>query len=600
MSETEQYNGTHHGRQSSRLVVWRGMKEPQDRSIPIPSNASGNQPHIFPIHGVARILAWRVSVLVIALITFSTLAVLAQQSTTGQLDKVTIRGKVVDTQGKPAADAAVRLTHPNSAGTLETKTDAQGDFTFPSLAAGSYLVTAEKGSRRSNAAAILVSAEDLRIADLVLANHDEAQRDSVASREQTIEFSDKPDFAVAGVTDWTAVGGHGSDSVLRTSEALARDLLTLKPEKTSVAVVAAPGGERNSETKLRAEFARAPDSFEANHRLGQFYLSAARYKEAARLLESAYRIAPADYENAYDLALALEGMGDYMRAQADVKLLLAHRDDSNLHRLAGELDEKLNDPLAAVHEYELAAKENPTELNYFEWGSELLLHRAVWQAQEVFRNAVQAYPKSERLLTALGAALFAGAIYDEASQRLCTASDLNPGDPEPYTFMGNIEMSAPNPLPCIEPRLARFARQQPQNSTANYLYAMAVLKRPQQPLEPEEIQKAETLLRKSVALDPGCAGAWLQLGIISFDRHDLSAAIDDYRKAIASDPQLGEAYYRLGVAYDRTGDVVNSRREFELHDQIEKARAEAVERQRKQIQQFLVVPSAPSSQLSKQ
>ena len=42
-----------------------------------------------------------------------------------------------------------------------------------------------------------------------------------------MEFADKPDFTIAGVTDWTAVGGHGSDSTLRTSEDLARE--TSKP-----------------------------------------------------------------------------------------------------------------------------------------------------------------------------------------------------------------------------------------------------------------------------------------------------------------------------------------------------------------------------------
>ncbi len=43
-----------------------------------------------------------------------------------------------------------------------------------------------------------------------------------------MEFADQPNFTVAGVTDWTAVGGHGSDASLRTSEALARETLTLK------------------------------------------------------------------------------------------------------------------------------------------------------------------------------------------------------------------------------------------------------------------------------------------------------------------------------------------------------------------------------------
>ena len=59
----------------------------------------------------------------------------------------------------------------------------------------------------------------------------------------------------------------------------------------------------------------------------------------------------------------------------------------------GELDEKKGDPLAAVHEFEQAVRQDPSEENYFAWGSELLLHRAVWQAAEVFRNGTKAYPQ---------------------------------------------------------------------------------------------------------------------------------------------------------------------------------------------------------------
>ena len=57
--------------------------------------------------------------------------------------------------------------------------------------------------------------------------------------------------------------------------------------------------------------------------------------------------------------------------------LLARNPVADAHRLAGELDEKLGDPLAAVQEYERAARLDPSEQNYFAWGSELLLHRAV-------------------------------------------------------------------------------------------------------------------------------------------------------------------------------------------------------------------------------
>jgi len=43
------------------------------------------------------------------------------------------------------------------------------------------------------------------------------------------------------------------------------------------------------------------------------------------------------------------------------------------------------------------------------------------------------------------------------------------------------------------------------------------------------------------------------------------------------------------VAYDRTGQQVKANKEFLLHNEIEKQQAAAVERQRREIKQFLVV-----------
>jgi tetratricopeptide (TPR) repeat protein len=318
------------------------------------------------------------------------------------------------------------------------------------------------------------------------------------SPSQAIEFADKPDFAVAGVTDWTAVGGHGSDVSLRTSEALTRETLNLKSGTS-------PTGPKQG--------------------------------------------------------------------------------NADPHRRLGEADEKKGDPLAAVHEFEQAVRLDPSEENYFAWGSELLLHRAVWQAAEVFRNGSKAYPRSARMLTALGTALFAGALYDKAAVSLCAGSDLNPADPEPYSFMGRIDIAAPKPLACVEPRLARFVRERPTDSLANYLYAMALWKRQ----GPKSFERVETLLAKAVALDPKCADAYLQLGILHSSRHELQKAIGFYRKAIEADPQLGEAHYRLGVAYDRTGAPEKATHEFQLHDEIEKSQAAAIERQRREVKQFSVV-----------
>jgi Tfp pilus assembly protein PilF len=193
------------------------------------------------------------------------------------------------------------------------------------------------------------------------------------------------------------------------------------------------------------------------------------------------------------------------------------------------------------------------------------------------------------MLSALGAALFAGARYDEAAQRFCDASDLNPADPEPYTFMGKIEMAAPNPLPCVERKLSRFVDEQPGNALANYLYAIALWKGQEQLADERVMQRVESLLAKAVTIDAKCSDAYLQLGILYSSQRKYEKAIDSYKKAIEVNPQLGDAHYRLGIAYDRTGEQEKARKEFQLHDEIKKQQADAVEQQRREIKQFMVV-----------
>ena len=411
-------------------------------------------------------------------------------------------------------------------------------------------------------------------------------------------FSDQPNFTVAGVTDWTAVGGHGSDSILRTSEDLARETLALQGQASGHTAAANAQRDEQSESKLQAALATAPGSFAANHQLGEFYLQAGRNRESLPLLEAAYRIDPANDGNEHDLALAYEQIGDLKQAREHIQNLLNRKNTADLHRAAGELDEKMSNPLAAVGEYQQAVSLDPSERNYFAWGSELLLHRAVWQAAEVFKNGTKAHPKSARLLTALGSALFAGAVYDEAARSLCAASDLDPANAEPYIFMGKVEIAAPTPLPCIEAKLARFVQRKPDDSLANYLYAMALWKQQEVSANKSAMPQVEALLTKAVTLDPKCFDGYLQLGILAASRQDYANAIALYTKAIDVDPQLAEAHYRLGVAYERLGEQDKAKQEFQLHDEIEKRQAAAVERERREIKQFVVVQGQPANSVA--
>jgi len=98
----------------------------------------------------------------------------------------------------------------------------------------------------------------------------------------------------------------------------------------------------------------------------------------------------------------------------------------------------------------------------------------------------------------------------------------------------------------------------------------------------------EGLLQRAVALDPKCSDAYLQLGNVMMSRRDSAAAIVDYAKAIETNPQLAEAHYRLGLAYDRIGEKEKASREFATHEELDRQQAAEVERQRREVKQFLV------------
>lgn len=507
----------------------------------------------------------------------------SQQQETGS-----IVGSVHDSAGNGIADASVRLQARGASQVEEHRTDSTGNFGFSGLKTGPYVLSASKGEKHSNEVTVsLVRGGATQRVDLTLSSQTNSEfAQDRKSPKAEMQFSDVPNFTVAAVTDWTAAGGHGSDTSLRTSEALTRETLQLKQDEKGAALP--QSAATDMEQRLRAAVAKSPLAFDANEELGRFYITMNRYPDAVTPLQTAYQVDPSNMDAEYELALALARKGDAATARPHVEHLLEKGGKPEWHRLAGEVDEKTGDPLSAVHEFELAVKGDPSEDNYFAWGSELMQHRAIWQAKDVFESGAKAYPYSARMLTALGAALFGGAMYEEAAQRLCEASDLNPNDAEPYLFMGKVEIAAPDHLPCIETKLERFVNIQPGNPLANYFYAMAYWKEHGKKADPETVQRVETYLNKAVENDPQCSSAYLQLGVLRASQADFKAASTFYQRAIAADPQSTEAHYRLGVAFDRLGERARAADEFKLHDELEKQQAAVVDRQRKEVKQFLV------------
>ena len=92
-----------------------------------------------------------------------------------------------------------------------------------------------------------------------------------------------------------------------------------------------------------------------------------------------------------------------------------------------------------------------------------------------------------------------------------------------------------------------------------------------------DLARVEALLRKAMALDARHAKARVQLGILLSEQRRWPDAIQALRAAIALEPDLAQAHFRLAQAYRRTGQASLADRELAIFEKL-KARqpAEAV------------------------
>jgi tetratricopeptide (TPR) repeat protein len=474
--------------------------------------------------------------------------VTAQAQPAAQAGKSILQGHVRDSAGKGVADAAVFLEHTPEPSTTVTETetvrsDSAGAFKFSALHEGTYRLRAggkPEGSAR--ASVVSLGRGETKTVDLLwLATPSEG-----ASASQVPEFFDEPQFTVAGVASATNSGGHGSDNVLRNSESLVKATIALGSESSDAPDSAETGKLKQDQARIQAQL--LPD--------GKI---------------------PGDGKGGEDVH-ADAGRDEPRLQQAD------------LHHQLAEIDEKLGDPLAAVHEYQRAAELAASETNLFDWASELLIHRALEPATEVFMQGKRLYPGSARMLIGLGVSWYARGSYERAAEAMGSASDLAPGDETPYLFMGRMQSEEAAPAREILERLARFQRLQPGNALANYYYAVGLWKSKQAAgsLDEAGSGQVETLLQKAIELDPKLAAAHLQLGVVYAQLGDSPRAIAAYEKAIKANPGMEEAHYRLALALRRTGDTVRAQKELEIHEKLAERSKEEAERERNEIPQFVI------------
>jgi tetratricopeptide (TPR) repeat protein len=137
-----------------------------------------------------------------------------------------VTGRVCDSENRAIENATVSLESDDHTHTFTFQSDSLGGYRFEGVAAGSYEVRANKSGYgiAKNGPFILHAAESKSIELRLPA---EAAAANGGDNPAAVKFSDEIHFSVAGVSDPSNLGGHGSDTVLRTKETLAKETASL-------------------------------------------------------------------------------------------------------------------------------------------------------------------------------------------------------------------------------------------------------------------------------------------------------------------------------------------------------------------------------------
>lgn len=207
----------------------------------------------------------------------------------------------------------------------------------------------------------------------------------------------------------------------------------------------------------------------------------------------------------------------------------------------------------------LGGSGDSNEDEIFTRGTELLNHRAPQAAAEVFTKGVGLFPQSLRMLLGLASACYSEGDYEEAARWFYKATDLSPRDPKPYLFLGKVQAKQITEADGYRQRMERFVKLQPENAMANYYYGTTL---------PDD--KAQGLFEKAVKLDPKLGMGYVRLGIIEARKERFVEAVREYKRAIAVEPDLGEAHYRLSEVYRVTGEMGKAKEEMGVFERLGK------------------------------
>jgi tetratricopeptide (TPR) repeat protein len=140
-----------------------------------------------------------------------------------------LTGTVCDSENHPVGNATISLESVDHAHKFTVQSDSDGRYRVEAVPSGSYELRAIKsGYGVAKGGPFVIRHAENKSVELRLPAEETGANGT--DKTATVKFSDEIHFNVAGVSDPSNLGGHGSDTVLRTKETLAKETASLNRE----------------------------------------------------------------------------------------------------------------------------------------------------------------------------------------------------------------------------------------------------------------------------------------------------------------------------------------------------------------------------------
>ena len=340
---------------------------------------------------------------------------------------------------------------------------------------------------------------------------------------------------------------------------LLTQLVRLRPDdKTSHAMLAVlEYRDGNCQAAVR-HFAGAgtllDSEVDALHAYGTCLVRLKRIEDAAGVFQRTLALHPDDARERRLLA-SIQLMASKPRDAIDTLMPIVEGSaaDPDTLALASSAYEEAGDTTRAVSTLRQAILLDPRNPNlYVDFANIAFAHQSFQVGIDVVNDGIGLQPQAASLYLARGVLYVQLAEYDKAEADFEKANALDPSQSLSAAAQGLAAIEANDldrALATVQQKLAR----KPDDPLLLYVRADILVQKGVEPGTPE-FRTAVSSAQKAVALRPSLAPARSVLAKLYLQSGQTRAAIEQCRKAIASDPNDQTSVYRLIQALRKTGD----------------------------------------------